>query len=66
MFYLLLIKRKIKKEEEEKQPGDSFPKTDMPRLQCHAMIFWLLGGIESCFKGQSLNFVCTKCVGIYI
>jgi hypothetical protein len=47
-------------------PGGFFPlRADMP-IGCAMLRFsWLLGAIKSCFKGQSLNFMCTWCVPGY-
>jgi hypothetical protein len=41
------------------------PRADIPWWLCHNRISPLLGAIKSYFKGQSLNFMQTKCVGGY-
>jgi hypothetical protein len=64
---LLLFARKGKKQKREKWP-ETFPKADAPQWLCHPMpgLPQLLGAIKSCFKGQSLGFMCTMCVGSYL
>jgi hypothetical protein len=43
-----------------------FPQQTHPS-GCDVLGFpWLLGAIESCFKGQSLNFMCILCVSSYL
>jgi hypothetical protein len=60
MLYLLLIERKIRGwvgNREETARG-LYPRADC--VGCAMLGFsQLLGSIKGCFKGQSLNFMCT-------
>jgi hypothetical protein len=51
-----LLREKNKK---KKQPGFFFPGRDTLCWLCCVGFSQLLGAIKSCFKGQSLNFMCT-------
>jgi hypothetical protein len=66
MLYLLLFEEKEKKKKKEKgETGHFFPGQTCPS-GCATLGFpWLLYVIKSSFKGQSLNFICTLCVGGY-
>jgi hypothetical protein len=56
-FRRLGVERKEKNKKREKQPRAFFPRADTP---CWSLgFFQLLGANKSCFKGQSLNFMCT-------
>jgi hypothetical protein len=67
MLYLLLFERERERERErekrekkrEKQPGGFFLGHTCPIGSARPGFFWLLGTIKNCFKGQSLNFMCT-------
>jgi hypothetical protein len=57
MFYLLLVEREKKKKKNGQ--GAFFPQWDIPSWLCCVGFSQLLGAITSCFKSQSLNFMCT-------
>jgi hypothetical protein len=60
MLYLLLVgKKKKTKNKRAMVRGLFFPGPDMPCWLCHVGFLQLLGAIKGCFKGQSLNFICT-------
>jgi hypothetical protein len=51
---------KKKRKEKGKTVRDPFfPGQKLTSGSATPRFFWLLGAIESCFKGQSLNFMCT-------
>jgi hypothetical protein len=53
------VKEFKKKKKKEIQPRAFFPGQPCP-VDCAALgFFWLLDAIKGCFKGQSLNFMCT-------
>jgi hypothetical protein len=49
----------FKEKKGEKWPGAFYPRADTPCCLRSTGISWLLGAIIGCFKGQSLNFMCT-------
>jgi hypothetical protein len=53
------------KEKKEKRPGGFSPRAGHALLAVPCRIF-TLGAIKGWFKGQSLNFMCTLCVGSYL
>jgi hypothetical protein len=63
MLYLLFEKKKEEKKKNyrkrrERWPRGFFPGQTSP-IGCAMLGFsWLVGAIKSCFKGQSLNFMC--------
>jgi hypothetical protein len=58
MLYLLFIEEKRKKR--EKQPRAFLFLGHTCLIGCAAPgFFWMLGAMESYFKSQSLNFICT-------
>jgi hypothetical protein len=61
MLCLLLISRKAKqKRKGEKVRGHfSNPQQTLPAGYAALGFSMLIGAIKSCFKGQSLNFMCT-------
>jgi hypothetical protein len=59
-LYLLLFKEKIRKKERKRERKRERKKERREMSDCAMPGFpWLLDTIKSCFKGQSLNFMCT-------
>jgi hypothetical protein len=71
MLYLLLLQtNKIKKKKKQRKRRETwlvgfFPGQIYPSGSTTLGFLWLLGVIKSCLNGQSLNFMCTQCVGSY-
>jgi hypothetical protein len=62
VFYFLQGKKKIKGRNKQRL----FPRQTLPTGCATSGFPWLLGAIKCCFKGQSLNFLCTQCVSSYL
>jgi hypothetical protein len=58
-IFCFLKKRKKEKKEKGEMAGGLFPRADRSYCSATPGFFQLLGEIESCFKGQFLNFMCT-------
>jgi hypothetical protein len=60
MLYFLLIEGKKKKKERKTAKGPYFSLGQTRPIGCAVPgFFWMLGAFKSCFKGQSLNLMCT-------
>jgi hypothetical protein len=66
LFYALSFDFCKKKKENGEMARVIFPRQTHPS-GCATLDFpQLLDAIKSCFKGKSLNFMCTLCVGGYL